>query len=522
MRDGQEAVSQIVVTAGEMRDVEGRMLAAGMPGSALMEKVGGLIAVRVGVVAKGCCVGVLVGPGDNGGVALVVARELHWRGYEVRLFCPFSELKVLTGEFLRYAQGLGIGCCEEVGGLLGCDFLIDGLFGLGLDGLVADGVAGAIDVLNGWGKPILSVDVPSGLQADTGEVLGTAIRATRTFCLGLWKLAFFQDEALEYVGVAELIDFDIPWAVVRAVVGDVPRVKCITGGMALSSLPLNRSVATHKYKEGHLLLVCGSRRYGGGSILTALGARASGVGMLSVAVPESLRSVVVSHLPEALVFGCPETASGAMAGLQLPAGMDLGCFDAIACGPGLSLDAVSVVEEVFSSDGCLVLDADGLNILAGLGWVSRLQERGAPTILTPHGGEFRRLFPYVVDFNEDRIKAVVRAARDCGAVVLLKGARSVMANCEGRVWVNGESSAGLARGGSGDVLTGLVGGLLAQGIIRGFGVEDVVASGVWWHSQAGILAAQERTVLGVDAFTLTQYLGKFISGQSFITGFVDK
>ncbi|MEA5567347.1 NAD(P)H-hydrate dehydratase [Anabaena sp. UHCC 0399] len=506
-----EQISQVVVTAAQMRDIEGRMFVAGMPVAALMEKVAGLIAKRIEDVYPSSCVGILVGPGHNGGDALVVARELHFQDYKVWMYAPFSKFKELTSQHLQYAQSLGIPCYQDIEQLPDCDFLVDGLFGFGLERAIADPIASAINHFNDWDKPIISIDVPSGLHTDTGEVLGTAIRATYTLCLGLWKLGLLQDQALEYVGKAELIDFDIPLADVQAVLGDTHKIKRITTATALSTLPLPRPPVTHKYKEGHLLLICGSRRYAGGAILTALGARASGVGMLSVAVPDSLKPLLVSHLPEALIIGCPETETGAIAHLQLPEKKDLNAYSAIACGPGLTTDATPIVEEVINSDRPLILDADGLNILAGLDTIPTLQQRQAITVLTPHTGEFQRLFPHLPDAKRDRIAAVREAAIQSESVVLLKGARTAISNPHGIVWINPESTPALARGGSGDVLTGLIGGLLAQAATKELPIEDIVATAAWWHAQAGILAAQERTELGVDALTLTNYLMSVLS-----------
>ena len=473
-----------------------------------MEKVALLIACRILALypTQTKLIGILVGPGHNGGDALVVARELLFRGYKVWIYCPFSKLKELTSQHLQYAQSLGIPCYQLIEQLPECDLLIDGLFGFGLERTLTDPVATAINQLNQWHKPIVSIDLPSGLHTDTGEVLGTAVRATHTFCLGLWKLGLLQDQALDYVGQAELIDFDIPLADIQAVLGDSPSIKRITKATALSTLPLPRPPVTHKYKEGHLLLICGSRRYSGGAILTGLGARASGVGMLSIAVPESLKATMVAQLPEALIIGCPETPSGAIAQLQLPEKTDLSSFNAIACGPGLTTDASPILQEVLDSTSPLVLDADGLNILADLGTIPTLQKRQALTVLTPHTGEFKRLFPDLPDANKHRVETVRLAAAQSGAVVLLKGARTAIANPQGTVWINPESTPALARGGSGDVLTGLLGGLLAAAASKKIPVEEMVATAAWWHSQAGILAAKERTELGVDACTLTQYL----------------
>ncbi|MBD2624942.1 NAD(P)H-hydrate dehydratase [Trichormus variabilis] len=503
---------QVIVTAAQMRDIEGRIFAAGMPVAALMEKVAGLISDSFArrrqrlqaIIPQGQRVGILVGPGHNGGDALVVARELHFRGYQVWIYQPFPKLKELTSQHFQYAQSLGIPCFQELDKLPNCDFLIDGLFGFGLEREITDTFAAAINYFNDWNKPIFSIDLPSGLHTDTGEVLGTAIRATHTFCLGLWKQGLLQEQALEYIGQAELIDFDIPLADIHAVLGEVPKIKRITKTTVIQTLPLPRSPITHKYKAGHLLLICGSKRYAGGAILTGLGARASGIGMLSIAVPESIKPLLVSHLPEALIIGCPETETGAISNLELPEKTDLSSFTAIACGPGLTKDATPIVEQVINSEVPLILDADALNIVAQLGTISTLQKRQTTTVLTPHTGEFHRLFP---DINyTDRVKAVQTAASQTGAVVLLKGARTAISNPQGVVWINSESTPALARGGSGDVLTGLMGGLLAQVVNKQVNIEDVVATAAWWHSQAGILAAAERTELGVDAFTLTQYL----------------
>lgn len=500
-------LAPIVVTASQMAEIESRLFAAGMPVAALMEKVAGRLAQRIrdsyplGAVTR---VGVLVGPGHNGGDALVVARELGLSGYEVMVYQPLSQQKELTAAQARYVSSLGIRWVDQLNSLQGCDLLLDGLFGFGLTRPITGAVAEAIAQVNQFSGSIVSIDVPSGLHTDTGAVLGTAIRADRTFCLGLWKLAFLQDQALDYIGQPDLIDFDIPLADIHAVLGNDPPLQRITAQQAIASLPLPRQPASHKYQQGHLLLLCGSQRYMGAAILTSLAARASGVGMLSVAVPESLTSLVLAQVPEALVIGCPADSQGAIA--HLPPSITLSHYDAIACGPGLTPHAVAVVQQVLASDRPLVLDADGLNILAQVGTVSTLSMRAAPTVLTPHPGEFKRLFPDIADATSDRTQQVSAAAQASGAIVLLKGARVAIAHPNGRVWFNPESTPALARGGSGDVLTGLMAGLMAQASLMGTPIESIVQTATWWHAQAGRVAAQQRTELGVDALTLTQFL----------------
>ena len=503
----REQIEQVVVTAQQMRKIEGRIFDAGMPVAALMEKVAGLITDRIQVLYP-CSgsrrVGVLVGPGHNGGDALVVARELHLLGDDVLIYRPITKLKELTAHHAQYAASLGIPVYDRITPLYKCDLIIDGLFGFGQTRTLSGEIADAINQLNQWSQPVISIDLPSGLHTDTGEVLGTAVRATQTLCLGLWKLAFLQDQALEYVGEAQLIDFGIPLIDVWSILGEPAPMQRMTPTAVKALLPLPRPAVTHKYKQGHLLLICGSRKYAGGAILTGLGARGSGVGMLSIAVPESLKPLLVSHLPEALIIGCPETQDGAIA--NLPKAVDLSKYNAIACGPGLTSEVKAVVQTVLAAPCLLILDADGLNILAELKTIPTLLRRQAATVLTPHEGEFKRLFPDSAALLPDRVSAVRKASGLSKTVVLLKGARTAIAHPAGSVWLIPESTPALARGGSGDVLTGLLGGLVAQQAEGEQSLEAIVAIAAWWHAQAGITAAKERTELGVDAFTLSQYL----------------
>ncbi|MEB3831045.1 NAD(P)H-hydrate dehydratase [Phormidium sp. CCY1219] len=507
VEERQKKIQQFIVNAEQMSAIEGRLFDAGMPVAALMEKAAGLVAQRIHALyppEKASRVGVLVGPGHNGGDGLVVARELHFKGYEVTIYRPLSKCKELTGKHAEYVASLGIRFSDNIEWLETCDVVVDGLFGFGLERPLEGAIADAVNQLVRWNKLIVSIDMPSGLHTDTGEVLGTAVRATHTLCLGLWKLGLLQDKALDYVGEAELIDFGIPLADIEAVLTDRPSLGRITPERAIAHLPLSRASSTHKYKQGHLLLFCGSRRYTGAAILCGLGARASGVGMLSIAVPESLKPYMSDRLADAIVIGCPETDSGAIA--QLPDSVDLGSFDAIGGGCGLTRDAESVVKAAIESDRPLILDADGLNILAQMNAIAALSPRQSFTLLTPHPGEFKRLFPDIAQAETQAASAARAASSQSGAVVLLKGARTAIAHPDGSLEINPQSTPALARGGSGDVLTGLASGLIAQAIARQSPVAPCVQSAVWWHAQAAILAAQDRTLLGVDAVTLSDYL----------------
>lgn len=504
MLERDRQLDNIVVSAVQMQQIESKVFEAGMPVAALMEKVGGLIASRCQILYPRSAyhrIGVLVGMGHNGGDALVVARELYCQGYEVAIYVPSEELRELTNQHYRYISSLGVKIVDDAGDLASCDLIIDGLFGFGLNREIADALYEAIELINRSAVPVISIDLPSGIHTDTGCVLGTAIRATRTFCLGLWKLAFVQEQAIEYLGETELIDFDLPIADIHNVLGEEPAISRMTRARAMACLPLRKSPVTHKYQQGHLLLVVGSEQYAGAAILAGLGALATGVGMLSIAVPKSLKGAVLARLPESLIIGCPETEAGTIKSLP---DLDLTKYNAIACGCGLTERPSKIVKAILEANCPIVLDADALNIIAKLDPETALTHRTSPTILTPHVGEFKRLFTKIPTTN--KYTAAIAAARASGATILLKGARTAIAQPDGKVTIVPRSTPALARGGSGDVLTGLIGGSIATNIQRDLPISEVVATAAWWHSQAGILAAAERGDLGVDPVTLTQYL----------------
>ncbi|MGF1513390.1 MAG: NAD(P)H-hydrate dehydratase [Elainellaceae cyanobacterium] len=504
------ARQRVVVSAAEMQAIEARLFEAGMPVAALMEKVSGRIAAWIVAqypLAKRVLV--LAGPGHNGGDALSVARELYHQGYCVSVCSPIAQQKALTAQHDRYLKALGVpsvaaGQVAHQSPDQIPDLILDGLFGFGLSRPIAGDLAQLVRDVNALGAPVVSIDLPSGIHTDSGEALGEAIRATQTLCLGLWKRACLQDQALAYMGQATLIDFDIPTRDIEAVLGELRLIR-ITPPDVAEALPLRRSPTTYKYREGHLLLVCGSASYLGAALLTGLAARASGVGMLAIAVPQALKPLLAAQIPDAVTLGCP-TEAGAIA--AFPEDVDLGRYDAIACGPGLTPRA-GILPQILSARVPLLLDADGLNLVAQIGTQTALEQREAYTLLTPHAGEFERLFPCgkePLTTKPDRITQAQQAAHQSGATVLLKGARAIIASPDGKTWINPDSTPALARGGSGDVLTGLIGGLMAQAAARQEPVESAAWSGAWWHAQTAIELAQARGVLGVDAHTLAAHL----------------
>ena len=394
-RQPRTAIAPFAVTAAQMRAIERRVFEAGMPVAALMEKVGLLITQKI---LQGLPdyiddrhpvkVGVLVGPGHNGGDGLVVARELWLRGFSVQLFHPFERRKPLTDDHWRYCNSVGIPIAQSVDELLISPelpslrspeksniLLIDALFGFGLEREITGELAAAIAQINASGHPVFSIDLPSGGHTDTGQILGAAIRATHTFCLGLWKRCFLQDAAIAHQGKTSLIDFHLPLADINTIL-PAPNPKRITPETWCCPAP--RLPDSHKYTQGHLLLIVGSQTYSGAAILAGLGARSSGVGMLTLAVPASLKPILTAQLPEALVIGCPETDDGAIA--QLPTDLlakrpHRRPYDSIAAGCGLTVPpAQTLLPQLRQTDVPLVLAAAALSAAISLFFFSRMEE----------------------------------------------------------------------------------------------------------------------------------------------------
>ncbi|MCJ2544263.1 NAD(P)H-hydrate dehydratase [Thermostichus vulcanus] len=491
-----------LVSSEQMRQVEERLFAAGMPVAALMEKVGlAIFAQLQRDFPQATRIGILCGTGHNGGDGLVVGRELLLAGKTVKVWLAKPDLKPLTAEHARYLKALGAEFIADFRELAECDLLIDALFGIGLNRPLGDPWVGAVGWANASGIPILSLDLPSGLNDQTGEIWGCCVRAACTYTLGLWKRGLWQEAALPWVGQLHRIEFGIPeWALLTQGSPTVPRLLLQPG----SHFPPDPPLDTHKYRQGSLLLVAGSAAYAGAAVLAGLGARSSGAGMVTMVVPTGLKPLIHTVLPEVLVHaweGIPTLPPG-----KSPAKG----FQALAVGPGLGETRLPVLEVLLRDWTGIpwVMDADGLNVLAELG-VEHLRGRGIRAILTPHLGEFRRLFPRIP--LSDRIEAAQQAASQSGAVVVFKGSRTVIAAPSGQCWVNPASTPALARGGSGDVLTGLIGGLLARWGGTGSPIDESIllrcaCAGVWWHAQTALQLAKERGLTGVDPARLAEHL----------------
>jgi NAD(P)H-hydrate epimerase len=453
--------------------VDRAAIKAGLAGAAMMETAGGAVAEAIVERWPEGRVVVFAGRGNNGGDGLVAARYLHAAGRPVELVL-FFDPAAATGDAAtqwRLIEPLGlpvtrVGDAREARAAVdaagGAACAVDALLGTGLSGEVHDPMRSAIEALGSSPVPVVAVDIPSGLDGSTGRVRGAVAGAVVTVTFGFPKPGLFMAEGPEKVGRLVVVPLGYP-PVALAAAGDDP-LEWIPLADAEAALPRRRHDA-HKGSAGRLLIVAGSERYRGAAVLTATAALRSGTGLCVLAAPEPVGALLLEVLPEAIVIALPIAKSGALAAraadLVAEAALEA---DALAVGPGLSTGSGvrGVVVAALRARAPAVVDADALNVLAD---DPSPVARDAPTALTPHPGELGRwLGRTAAEVDRDRVACAGQAAERWGTHVLLKGSPTVVAGPGGRVALNLTGNPGLAVGGSGDVLTGLLGSLLAQGV----------------------------------------------------------
>lgn len=471
----------------------------GVPAELLMESAGRAVAeAALELRPRGAAVDVLVGPGSNGGDGLVAARHLQLLGVAVRALCVGdpAALRGEAGANAARARAAGVALQSFALELAPAALLVDAIFGTGLARPVEGVAARAIDWIEAArarGSLVLAVDLPSGLDADTGQPLGRAVCADATLTLGLPKLGLAQEPGRSLAGRVRVARIGIA----DSAPGLRAEAELWTRAGAGRRLP-PRPRAGHKGSFGHVLVVAGSVGKTGAAALAAAGAGRVGAGLVTVACPAGLNDVMEGLCTEAMTAPVPDTKERCFAAGAEDALLGLAeTRDVVALGPGIGThpETVSLVRALAARlERPLVLDADGLNALGNA--VGVLKARSAPSILTPHPGEAGRLLGISTqEVNRDRVGAARRLAESSGGVVLLKGAASVIAAPDGRVVLNPTGGPALATGGTGDVLTGVVVGLLAQGL----DARDAAALGAFVHGLAADRLAARRGGAGLLA-----------------------
>ncbi len=472
----------------EVRKAE-RALMARVPDGALMQRAAaGLASACARLLGRvyGSRVVVLAGTGDNGGDALYAGALLAGRGAIVTAVAAGPRMHPGGGAALRAAGGSLAGPESSlVPGLIdGADLIIDGILGIGgRGGLREPGAALAARAAAASGL-VVAVDLPSGIDADTGEVPGAAVRADATVTFGTWKPGLLVDPGATHAGPAELIDIGLRPCLGPASVGALQSAD-------VAALLPRPTAESDKYRRGVLGIMAGSSRFTGAALLTVGGAVRGGAGMVRLVTAEQAAHVVRQHWPEAVitVVGADGPAARAVA--------EAGRVQAWVAGPGFGTDSSSVTQlaDVLSTGLPVLIDADGITMLADH---PELLPRSAPTLITPHAGELARLLRCDrAEIEASRLSCARRAAAELGLTVLLKGSTTVIATPSGSppVLVNATGTGWLATAGSGDVLSGLIGSLLAQGLAP----PDAAAAGAYLHGLAARLAAAGAAQAGAAA-----------------------
>jgi hydroxyethylthiazole kinase-like uncharacterized protein yjeF len=483
-----------VLTPEEAAALDRETQAGATTAEALMERAGRAVARAARELAGGTYgrrAVVVCGKGNNGGDGLVAARQLGRWGMRTTVVLiedpgTLREPAATNATRLTEVPAVRVRTFHERGfrrELQRADVAVDAIFGTGFRGMPEDEWAAAIASLNEAGAPIAAVDIPSGVNGATGVVEGEAVRARLTVTFGAAKLGAVLMPGAEHAGIVRVVDIGFPEDLVRS------RAWLTEPSDVAEWLP-SRTADTHKRASGVLVVVAGSRGMTGAARLIALAAGRIGAGLVTVGAPEGSLPQIQAGLTEATFLPLPETADGTVASEAMdPVWERLEAADALAVGPGLTTNhrTVAFVRDlVRRSPVPLVLDADGLNAFTGDGVA--LRNRDADAILTPHVGEFSRLTGVKPrDLDADRPAHVRALAEQSGAVTLLKGSRTLIADPGGRLLVNVTGSPVLATAGTGDVLTGMIGGLLA----RGLPPLEAAAAAAYLHGLAGVYAGRD-------------------------------
>ncbi|MCF8036502.1 MAG: NAD(P)H-hydrate dehydratase [Desulfobacteraceae bacterium] len=509
-----------ILTADEMRDMDRRTIENfELPGRLLMENAG-RGATRVifknwpDVYTRS--VAVIAGKGNNGGDGFVIARYLAQHGVDVSVYllAERGRLKGDAAANFNLMETLGIPIIELPDELsfsqykeeiAGRDLLVDAILGTGLDSEVQGYFREVIDFVNNARTPVFSVDIASGLHTETGRPCGICVQADATATFGFAKLGHMLLPGAEYTGRLSVIDIGIPPYIVQYV---DPKNQLLTAAKIRSQI-IPRDLQAHKGQTGHVLAAAGGTGKTGAAAMSAMSALRAGAGLVTLAVAQSLNSSIEAQATEAMTHPLADNGNGFLgknnAEEILSLLSDKNC---LALGPGMGTekDTEKLVHMLIEQSPVpVVADADGLNNLAANTAV--LAKKRSEVILTPHPGEMARLADAkTADIQADRITAAREFAQNQEVHVVLKGARTVVAHPDGRAFVNPTGNPGMASGGMGDVLTGMIAGFLAQGL----SAENACHLGVYLHGAAADIMSQVRGPFGYIATDVMHHIPETI------------
>ena len=511
-----------VLNAAQMREADRFTIEdIGIPSLVLMENAGRQVVAAIEAAYEMRLdgrVAVLCGRGNNGGDGFVVARTLLQRGIDTAVFVvgALADVRGDARTNLDILGRLGITVVEvndeqawelHFSEIARCSLIVDAIFGTGLKSAVGGMLETVIADVNAAEIPIVSIDLPSGMSADTPHLVGDCIDASLTVTLAAPKLPLVLPPGEAYAGDVVIADIGIPHEVIESVEG--PHVELLTPEQ-LRGLVAPRAADSHKGDFGRLTIAAGSTGKTGAAYLAAMGALRSGAGLVTVATPVSCLPIVASMEPAFMTVGLADDEAGMVTTAAVDRLLEQ-THDVIACGPGLgrSNQVAEFVRQLLDRATCpVILDADAITVLADdPGRLTGSEER--VVIITPHPGEMARLIgASITDVQANRLQVATDFATTHRVYVVLKGHRTVIATPEGHVFINPTGNPGMATGGTGDVLTGMIAAWVAQLL----DAEAACRLAVFLHGAAGDLAEGREGQTAMMASDLLDYLGEALTG----------
>ncbi len=505
-----------LITADEMKEIDRRASSEYLiPSIVLMENAGLRTTEKIVELLGGVAgrhIVILVGRGNNGGDGLVIARHLLNAGAQVDVFLcteadQLSADAAINYEILTRMKSSIYPLQKEadlqgfIMALLNADMVVDALYGIGFRGSLSEFETKLAKFVNQSQSMVLAVDIPSGLEADSGKVNGEAFKADHTVTFALPKHGMILGKDREYAGQLMVVDISIPGALLK---DEQLKLQIITEEMVRSHFK-PRQQETHKGSYGHALVIGGSTGMSGAAVMTSWAALRCGAGLVTLALPDKIIDAA-DLVPEIMSRGLPSTLEGAIAAEAGPIIENLlGIASVCAVGPGMSRyeESNTIIRTILEKAGIpLLVDADGLNALQGD--ADFLKNRQVPIVITPHPGEMARLTGMTVGaIQNQRIEISRHYAHKWGVTIVLKGHNTVVAHPCGQVYVNLNGNPGMATAGNGDVLTGIIGGLIAQGLKP----TEAAVAGVFLHGRAGDLASLQRGQRSLVATDLIDRMG---------------
>lgn len=489
-----------IVTTAEMRRIEQVAIEEyGIPSIVLMENAGVEVVRQMESIMGSLYnkkISIFAGTGNNGGDGYVVARHLYNKGAKVKVFLIGTTAAVKKDALLnlQIITNMGIDVLEVTSehdwdnvkiAMTFTDFLLDALLGVGFTGQLKNLMYQVVESINKSNKQIIAIDVPSGVDADTGQIRGMAVKANHTISFSLPKQGLLLYPGASFVGDLHVADIGIP----RVLLTDSNIQQNMITSADVGQLFTNRQPDAHKGSCGKVLVIAGSRGLSGAAVLAADAALRSGAGVVTLGVAEGLHHIMEAKLTEVMTSPLAEAEIGFVGEKAYNEITKLSLnSDVVAIGPGLGRheETLSVIRQVIRNvEKPLVIDADALYAL--IDNTAILIEAKSMPVLTPHPGEMARLVGLTSEeVNQDRVYIARQAAIEWGSIVILKGARTVVAFPDGEVYINISGNAGMATAGAGDVLTGVIAGLIGQGLSS----HEAALAGVYIHGLAGDIVAR--------------------------------